>query len=1358
MHFFTKRPVVLRDQPYRKRVCAVEKLEDRLLLTAASVAPLAGDYDRNDAVETADLSVWRSSYGAVGADLAADGNQDGVVSGPDFLIWQTGFGNTRENLAPAVENDSAEIHYSETAVIIPSQLFANDCDPEGLPLMLAGISNISGGTAELRDGLVFFTPDDSAVVRSFDYTARDSAGLEAIATMILTERPPAHGTPGDEIRAGEHAALYALVDSAEATNVAVQDGQWSDAATWSTGAVPVAGDRVLIHGTVEVIYDLQSDVPLEWLRVDGVLTFQQDIDTRLLVETLATASRSTINIGTNTAAIATDVTAEILIDTTGGPLSQAEDPTRVGRGFISHGRTNIYGAEKAEHTTLAGDALAGASFIELSEAAIPNGWQVGDTLLLAGTEVDASLLNNAGQAAAIVAADADNARFRDELLEITSFEIVDGRVRVFFNNVTNQDAIDDGLTSLLWNHQRPDGETFDADELLIHVANLTRNVVIRSSDSSVGIQERGHFMVMHNINAEIHHAQFRDLGRTDKRQIVDDPAAIGNFDGSPGTGANPRGRYGLHAHRLGAGSLDGPAARITGNVVWGTPGWGIVHHDSNVVLEDNVVFDVVGAGIVAEDGNELGLWRNNLVVKTTGDLVNDFDDGALFQTLRGPRFDLGFVGSGYWVQGGGFGIRMEDNIAVSTNAAGFDLVHNTDGLANVEQISVDLIEDPIVRQAIVDAGFDFVTPNNIPTRGIDGLTSYNGFRGIHTWLHNRDSGNMEGTFTFPTFLAHDFRSTIENFTIWNVQSGVQNFYSTRFDFVDGLIVGDVDSPVPYFASLGQQANNSSGIGISHNHTEANNILFDGLRLEGFEYGYQVFSPLDTALQRITPYATSELRNAEFANVEHAFSPTNRSNPNSQADRFSDLFILDEASTFDTRGSATNIAPTAAFSFTAGEGISVRLDAAASFDPDPSPEVRAGDDGIVAYAWDLDNDGQYDDASGRTLTVNFDTPGDYPVGLRVWDDDGSSTATTQVVSAIANPTSNPWINADFSDAGSFEGEFYRFASERRGDGWISRDVVRNASGFAEIGTPQFGLGNLGQIVRDEHVRRGEQTFSFDVIATDAASQANLLHVQLFGVNGQFDLDDGVPSPIHAMTAPEVATLVDVNVALSQIPNWQTQSFDIDLGTEGYEYLVVSIEYAGYNYAQGDYFAFDNFSLVETAPLAAVLPLADYSAMTGQEGQQFNGASLQHTQTLSATADSNPLAHDSIDAVFEQYSSTASDPMTSAHYPQYSQTTYLLNTCPLMRAEARDEDEAGLVPAVPGESQNGKYRFALHLKQAALPTIDRYFVLENQRFLKVGARGFEPPTPWSQTRCASQTAPRPEMSHHSRSVGFRQSPIA
>ncbi len=52
--------------------------------------------------------------------------------------------------------------------------------------------------------------------------------------------------------------------------------------------------------------------------------------------------------------------------------------------------------------------------------------------------------------------------------------------------------------------------------------------------------------------------------------------------------------------------------------------------------------------------------------------------------------------------------------------------------------------------------------------------------------------------------------------------------------------------------------------------------------------------------------------------------------------------------------------------------------------------------ICTYAWDLDNDGLYDDASGATTSHTWIALGDYTVGLRVTDDDGSGgTATAQV---------------------------------------------------------------------------------------------------------------------------------------------------------------------------------------------------------------------------------------------------------------------------------------------------------------------------------------------------------------------------
>lgn len=57
--------------------------------------------------------------------------------------------------------------------------------------------------------------------------------------------------------------------------------------------------------------------------------------------------------------------------------------------------------------------------------------------------------------------------------------------------------------------------------------------------------------------------------------------------------------------------------------------------------------------------------------------------------------------------------------------------------------------------------------------------------------------------------------------------------------------------------------------------------------------------------------------------------------------------------------------------------------------------------VLSFAWDFDNDGQFDDVLGASGTWIFATPGEYPVSVRVMDDDGGADSATFVVSVIAD---------------------------------------------------------------------------------------------------------------------------------------------------------------------------------------------------------------------------------------------------------------------------------------------------------------------------------------------------------------------
>ena len=52
---------------------------------------LAGDYNHNGIVDTADYTIWRDTLGST-SDLRADGDSNGVVNAADYSVWKMSFG------------------------------------------------------------------------------------------------------------------------------------------------------------------------------------------------------------------------------------------------------------------------------------------------------------------------------------------------------------------------------------------------------------------------------------------------------------------------------------------------------------------------------------------------------------------------------------------------------------------------------------------------------------------------------------------------------------------------------------------------------------------------------------------------------------------------------------------------------------------------------------------------------------------------------------------------------------------------------------------------------------------------------------------------------------------------------------------------------------------------------------------------------------------------------------------------------------------------------------------------------------------------------------------------------------------
>lgn len=980
-----------------------------------------------------------------------------------------------------------------------------------------------------------------------------TSSTDGMPQMFMSSSAGHLAHPGDAAQQHTHSALLDLVPHAQATHVAIRSGSWFDSNTWQGGRIPQDGAHVLIQDGVSVTYNRESNARLGTIRVDGALKFAQNVDTKLLVDTFVVAPSGELFIGTLNNPVNAGVKTQIIF-TAEGAIDSSWDSTQLSRGLISHGKVRIYGAEKSDFLALNGDVSAGDNVLVFKEA--PQGWRVGDLIALGGTN------HRYG------GSDANNSRFQDEELTITR---IDGN-RVYF---TNNDIASGDNTVLRFDHHLPD--ITEKGQLQLYAGNLTRNISFSTENvNSVPLQQRAHVMFMHNPDVVVKNAGFYDLGRSDKSQVVDDPGT--NVDGSSGGGTNARGRYGLHVHRTGA---NGSPAVLQGNAVVGTPGWGIVHHDSHAVLRDNVVFDVVGAGIVAESGNETGLWQNNLTIKTTG-----VDWANINQTkdLRDKLFDLGFRGEGYWVQGAAQ-VAMIDNVAISANDAGItlfgDTLHPEEDFRDKTTISVDSLPADI-RALIAPTGQTEVDVTDIPLRQLTGFQSYNTRDGIALWAHKT---NFDGQLLLDSpdpRTAHNLVSTIDDFQVWGIRgAGVKVQYSSYTDFKNGLIVGDPDDP--------------DGRGIFSNHASYN-LNFDRLKVIGFEEGLKLES-----LNQDKDFISSSITNSQFRNNIYNLSAIG--GPPINLGRLPDDFpahfqILN--TTFDTP--SNNAAPVAKFNHSVVGGLALSFDARGSYDTDPlkaEGETLSRDlpsNAIAAYGWDFNNDGKIDQF-GRRVSYHFGQAGSQNVTLTVWDNQGASKSLTKTIDIQPANYRNPFINGYFSDATSF-GEPYKTTSAGADLGWLATSGVRrNANvrgGVAILSNTSNSSAGIAQVVYDGKIRQGKQTLGLSLKNTEGDGKLNNdIEVSLWGVNGQFQ------SSIWEKTGPyqvgalpmQRAKLADVTLG-GQNFDWKSFQWNVDL-KNGYDYLLVQVNSRGTGNS-GDFVGIDNVRLFGdgfSTPTASPLPSGD-----------------------------------------------------------------------------------------------------------------------------------------------------------------------
>ncbi len=432
---------------------------------------------------------------------------------------------------------------------------------------------------------------------------------------------------------------------ASPTVVARRSGGWSQATIWSTGDVPGAEASVLIPPGMTVTYDVSQMVKLRCLEVQGRLRFGNR-NALLYVSDLQVLPSGSLVIGTVGQPISPDYRVEIVIRDAalqaGTKHRPGRDPEQYLTGFSVWGELTIHGAPmERTFIRLAREGRDGDAELELRH--VPRGWRVGDEIVIPDSR-QADPLRSSYQPA-----------WETHVIESIEGTTLRLKNLLVYDHPGARDA-DPGRTPTVLR---------DGTWLLPHVGNLSRNVIVRSERAT---GTRGHVYFAGRAQIDVRYARWQDLGRTRAQPL--DSSTYRKSGAVAHIGSNQRGRYAMHFHHL-----KGPRPEknrgyqfvALGNVIIGGAKWGLVLHDTHFgLVQDNLIYQVDGAGLVASSGNEFdNVIQRNFVVGIRGGR----SASGRFNGKGASKRDFGELGDAFWFAGP-FNVVI-DNVASSAVRTGF---------------------------------------------------------------------------------------------------------------------------------------------------------------------------------------------------------------------------------------------------------------------------------------------------------------------------------------------------------------------------------------------------------------------------------------------------------------------------------------------------------------------------------------------------------------------------------------------------------------------------------------------------------------------------------------------------------------